>query len=331
MNVAEVTDASGRTAAAGGGPARRKARKAEKLRTRMRKHAWHYVFLVPMTVLFLSFTLWPMVASWWYSLYDWGGIGPPSEWVGFGNYQEVLSSPAFWNAFRISLIFSAVAIFVQLPLALVMAVILNNPRLRGRNLYRLLIFLPVVTTTAVVGIVFAMILDPAGGIVNEVMSRSGLIDEPINFLGSESTALPTLLGIDLWKGFGITMVYWLAALQTVPSELYEAARVDGASARQTLLRVTIPVLAPLAIVILLLTFQTSMAPFDLVQATTQGGPNFSTDVMSTYIYRYAFDPSFSASRYGFASAAGVVFGIFMLILTLMQAPLLRKRYERRGK
>ena len=303
-------------------------RRRHGLGRRILEHRWHYLFLVPMVVLFLMFTLWPMIASWYYSFFDWDGLGPAEDFIALQNYTEVLTSPRFWNAFKNSFLFSVVAIFVQMPLTLIFAVILNSPRLRGRSLYRLLLFLPVVTTTAVVGIVFAVMLDPSGGFVNEVLSSIGLIKDPINFLGSETSALPTVLIIDLWKGFGITLIYWLAALQTIPAEIYEAANMDGAGARQVLTQITVPMLVPIAIVILLLTFQSSMNPFDLIQATTKAGPNYATDVVSSYIYRYAFDPEMAAPRYGFACAAGVVFGMFTLILTLIQAPLIRRRYTK---
>lgn len=298
------------------------------LARRISQHRWHYLFLLPMVVLFAGFTAWPMLASWWYAFFDWDGLGPPTYWVGLANFQEVLGSGAFWNAFKNSFIFSLVAIFVQMPLTLLFAILLNNPRLRGRNFYRLFLFLPVVTTTAVVGIVFAVMLDPSGGFVNEVLTGAGLVREPVNFLGSDQTALPTVVVIDLWKGFGITLIYWLAALQTIPPDVYEAAKVDGANARQVLTHITVPMLVPIAVVILLLTFQSSMNPFDLIQATTKGGPNYGTDVVATYIYRYAFDPQMAAPRYGFACAAGVVFGMFTLLLTLLQAPLLKRRYAR---
>lgn len=300
------------------------------VRRRIRRHAWHYVFLAPMLLLFGAFTIWPIFASWWYSFFDWDGVGPPQDWVGYANFNEVLNSGAFWRSFRNSFLFSLVAICVEMPLALLFAIMLNNARLRGRSLYRLLLFLPVVSTTAVVGIVLAVMLDPSGGFVNELLSWTGLVDDPVNFLGSESTALPTLMAIDVWKGFGITLIYWLAALQTVPSYVYEAARVDGASGSQTLRHISLPLMAPIAVVILLLVFQRSLNTFDLVQATTRGGPNFATDVVPTYIYRYAFDPLLQAPRYGFAAAAGVVFGVLTLFLTLLQAPLLRRQYLRGG-
>ncbi|WP_420111094.1 carbohydrate ABC transporter permease [Pseudactinotalea sp.] len=292
-----------------------------------REYLWCFLLLVPLLVTFGGFTLWPIVASWWYSFFDWDGVGTPTDWVGLANFVEVASNAAFWRAFWHSFLFSLVAIGVELPLALVFAILLNNVRLRGRNLYRLALFVPVVTTTAVVGIVFVALLDPVRGSVNDALLTLGLIDAPINFLGSTSSALPSLMVIDLWKGFGVSLVYWLAALQTVPKELIEAAQLDGARRSSVVRHIMVPVMAPIAIVIMLLLFQRSLGTFDLVQAMTAGGPIYSTDVVPTFIYRFAFDPEMQAPRYGFACAAGVVFGMLTLVLTLMQAPALR--YQRR--
>ncbi|SEF18245.1 carbohydrate ABC transporter permease [Jiangella alba] len=308
-------------------PARRPRAAGRPRAARWRRHAWSYAFLLPAALLFLGFSIWPMVASWWYSFFDWDGVGTPTEWIGLDNFREVLGSDAFWDSFWHSFLFSLAALTIELPLALVLAILLNNAWLRGRNVYRLALFLPVVTTTAVVGIVFAILFDPIRGVVNTALADIGLIDSPINFLGSTSTALPTLIGIDIWKGFGITLIYWLAALQTIPKDIHEAALIDGANPRQSLRFVVLPMLVPLAIVILLLVFQRSLNTFDLVQATTQGGPNYSTDVVPTYIYRFAFDPFLQAPRYGFACAAGVVFGVMTLLITLLQAPVLRRQYK----
>lgn len=294
---------------------------------RWRWHAWSYAFLIPGVLLFGGFSLWPLIASWWYAFFDWDGVGSPTDWVGLDNFREVLGSSDFWDAFWHSFLFSFAALVIELPLALVLAILLNNAWLRGRNVYRLALFLPVVTTTAIVGIVFAVLLDPIRGVVNTALTDLGLIGSSINFLGDTTTALPTLIGIDIWKGFGITLIYWLAALQTIPKDIHEAAVIDGANSRQSLRYVVLPMLVPLAIVILLLVFQRSLNTFDLVQATTQGGPNYSTDVVPTYIYRFAFDPFLQAPRYGFACAAGAVFGLMTLLIALLQGPLLRGRYK----
>lgn len=295
---------------------------------RRRSWLWGWAFLTPLIVLFVAFSLWPMAASWWYAFFEWDGVGPPQDWVGLANFAEALRSSSFWNAFWNSFAFSLGALLIELPAALCLAMLLNNALLRGRTLYRLAIFLPVVSTTAVIGLVIAVLLSPVGGVVNDVLLTIGLVDRPINFLGSPDTALPTLIGIDIWKGFGITMIYWLAALQTVPKDLYEAARLDGASARQQLASITLPVIMPLAAVIFILTFQRSLNTFDLVQAVTGGGPVYATDVLPTYIYRYAFDAQMAAPRYGFACAVGVVFGLFTLVVTLLQSPLLLRRMKK---
>lgn len=303
-------------------------RSPSRRRERRRAVLWGWLFLTPLVVLFTAFSIWPIIASWWYSFFEWDGVGPPETWVGLGNFAEALASSSFWNAFWNSFVFSLGALLIEFPLALCMALLLNNTLLRGRNIYRLALFLPVVSTTAVIGLVLAVMLAPVGGVVNEALLTIGIVDRPVNFLGDPDIALPTLVGMDIWKGFGITLIYWLAAIQTVPKDLYEAARLDGANSRQQLINVTVPVVMPIAVVIFLLTFQRSLNTFELVQAVTGGGPVFSTDVLPTYIYRYAFDAEMAAPRYGFACAVGVVFGLFTLIITLLQGPLLAGRLKK---
>lgn len=298
---------------------------------RVKQHRWHLLFISPMLVLFLAFTLYPSVTSWYYAFFEWDGFGPPTEFVGVDNFVETANAPLFWNAFKNSMLFALGGIFIEMPLALVFAVMLNNRTLRGRSLYRVLLFLPVVTTTAVVGIVFVILLDPAGGAINDALLRARLVTRPINFLGSEALALPTIIGLTVWKGLGTTLIYWLAALQTIPGDLYEAAQIDGANVRQRFRHITVPLLAPIGSVILLLTLKSSLGPFDLVQTMTSGGPNRATDVVQTYIFRYAFSPESGLPRFGFASAAALFFGIAVLAITAVVGLLIRRtRFELRG-
>lgn len=281
-----------------------------------------------MLALFGGFTLWPTIASWLYSLYDWDGISSLSDYVGFANYREAWHDPNFWTALRHSVYFSVAAVVIELPIALLLALVLNNPQLRGRNLYRLMIFLPVVSTTAVVGVVFAILLNPVGGPVNNALTDLGLTKAPVDFL-SARLALPTLIGISIWKGMGISVIYWLAALQTVPTELLEAARVDGTSSLRILLRITLPIVGPIAVVIVLLTFLRSLNPFDLVETMTGGGPLHATDVLATYLYDNAFNPEFNVPRYGYASAVGVMFGLLVVVMVAVQTLIIRLVRRRR--
>ena len=294
----------------------------------MKAHRWHYMFLAPMIILSLMFTVWPIVASWVISFFDWDGYGPLTTFVGFDQFVEAATSSQFWNAFGHTFAFTAVAVLIEMPLGLLLAMLLNAVWLSGRAVYRVLIFIPVITTTAVVGVVFGVLLSASGGAINEILQDLHLINDPINFLGSESLSLPTVLAVNLWKNLGVTMIYFLAALQTIPQEVYDAAQVDGASRPRTLRHITIPMIIPIGRVILLLTVISSLNAFDLVQTMTGGGPNFSTDIVPTYIYRYAFNPEQFQPRYGFASAAALFFGVAVLILTI--AIVLPSRFRRKG-
>jgi len=290
----------------------------------IKKHKWHYWFVSPMLVLFLLFTVWPILGSVYYSFFKWDGSGVPENYVGLDNFREILIDPYYWNAFVNNYIFAFSHVLIQFPLALILAIILNNTLLKGRNVYRLLIFLPVITTTAIIGLIFNILLHPAAGPLNEAMVKFSLLESPINFLGSVSLVLPTAIVISIWKNIGVTLIYWLAGLQTIPIELYEAARIDGASPVKTLFYITIPLLVPIGSVILLLTFISSLHPFDLIQTLSKGGPLFASDVVDTYVYRYAFNPELTTLRYGFASAGGFIFGVTVMLITIIQAPFIRK-------
>ncbi|BDZ55760.1 carbohydrate ABC transporter permease [Agromyces marinus] len=302
------------------GPPERK--KNDDLWSRMKAHRWHYLFVAPMVITLLLFTLWPIVASWGYGFFDWNGFGPLEDWVGLDNFIEAATDPAYWNSFGNTFWFAFASVFIQAPLALLFALVLNNPKLFGRNVYRVLIFIPVVSTTAVVGLVFAVLLDTNRGPINVALEAIGL--DPVNFLGSSSTALATVIAVETWRGLGITMIYWLAALQTIPVELYDAAKIDGAGRFASFRSITIPLLMPFAIIILLLTFITSFNAFDIVQTMTAGGPNGATDIVATYIYRYAFSPEQFIPRFGYASAAALLFGVVIMALSLVQLIIVRR-------
>ncbi len=272
-----------------------------------------------MLLLFFGFKLWPILATWYFALFDWDGIGWPQKFVGLGNFAQVAAQPLFWNAFKNTWIYTAGLLLIQLPLALLVAIALNDPKLRGRTAYRTLFFLPVVTTTAVIGVVLVILLSPAGGPLNAFLVGQGLVERPIGFLSSVGLVLPTLIAVGVWKGFGTVLVYWLAGLQSVPGELYEAARIDGASGAQILRFVTLPLLRPIAITITALTLVWSLNVFDHVQVMTGGGPGHASDVIGTYIYRVAFTVEDSIPRIGFASAAGVFFGLTNLVIVAVQA------------
>lgn len=280
---------------------------------------WCYLFVLPSLVLAALFTFWPMVASWYYSTLDWSGFGTTGDFIGLANFRELLADEHFWNAFGNSFLFMTVTVPIRLTLALLVAIILNDVRLRLAPIFRTLFFLPVVTTTAIVGILMTFLLSPRDGAVNQILMSFGLVDAPVGFLTDPNTALWSVMGVSIWKAFGISMIYWLAALQSIPSELYEAARVDCASRWRSHLHITLPLMKPFAIIIVLITAANTLRIFDLVQTMTQGGPYFATEVIEVFIYRTAFSVTGGGiPRLGLASAAGVLFGVTVMVIALGQ-------------
>lgn len=295
---------------------------------RLWRDRWVYLFLLPTVVLYGLYTLWPIGASWWYSLTAWDGFGTPKHFVGLQNYVDVLHDALFWNSFKVTMLFMVVTVPVRVGLGLLIAIVLNHPRLPFHRLFRMAFFLPVVTTTAIIGVVMQLIWDPASGPVNLALMKTGLTDTGVDFLGSASTALWTVMAVHTWKWVGVTMIYWLAALQTVPRELQEAAMVDGASMLKTFRHITFPLLQPFLIIITLLTVEQNLQVFDLMLTMTGGGPYFATEVIEIYIYRWAFTTSTPAL--GFASAAAVILGLVLLIVGLVQLLGIRAARRRAG-
>jgi multiple sugar transport system permease protein len=297
-----VTDTRGASAARSGG-------------LRRRQVLWVWAFLLPTVALYGVYTIYPIVASYWYSLVRWNGFGAEKQFVGLTNYREVFADPQFWNSFKITLLFMVLVAPARVILSFLLAIVLNSPKLPFSKLFRTVFFLPVVTTTAIVGVVMQFILDPASGPVNALLQALGHAGG-VNFLGDSSTALITVSVVYVWKFFGITMVYWLAALQTIPQEIYEAARVDGAGFVQMFIHITVPLLKPFLIIISLLTIEDTFRAFDLMQTMTAGGPFFSTEIIEIYIYRWAF--AAAIPQLGHASAAAVLFGAFVFVIGLIQ-------------
>lgn len=301
-----------------------------RLRNRMWQSRFSYLLMLPGIVLIVLFSIYPLVMSWYYSVFDWDGFSSNKYFIGLGNYRELLHDGFFWRAFGRSVWFVVVATPVELIFSLLIAILLNDASLRLRAVYRTLIFIPVVTTTAIVSIVMSFVFSAFGSPVNEVLLALHIIDQPIDFLGDPKTVMWTASGIFVWKWCGQPMIYWLAALQTVPSELYEAARIDGASVWRQLTNITAPLIKPFAIIIALIVTVGNLQVFAFMQALTSGGPFFSSEVMELYIYRMAFGASGSATsaqRLGYASAAGVIFGLALMVVGGIQVLVVRRNRQ----
>jgi len=283
---------------------------------------WGIIFVLPMVTLLLSFTVYPVGRSIQMTMYNWRGIGEATQYVGLRHFQTVLQDEWFWNAFWNTLQYAAVLVPIQLTLALMLALVLDNPRMFGRTFYKTVYFLPVVTSVAIVAIVVRLMLNSGSHMLSDMLS----IQPAIYPLGDADYSMWAVIAFGTWYSFGINLVYFLAALQTVPVELYDAAKVDGANWFQRLLFVTLPGIRPVAIIILFFAVLGSMRVFEQSFVLTNGGPFFSSEVVSGYIYRFAFQGgggpgggSGGVANIGYASAAAFIMGLLILAITAVQA------------
>jgi ABC-type sugar transport system permease subunit len=284
-------------------------------------YVWILAFLTPFLVLYIGFTLWPLVATIIYSLFEWGGSGPLTEYIGLQNYLDIARDRSFWLSFGNTLKFAITNTAIKLPLSLLAAILLTQRWLWLKRLWRTVLFAPLVIPVALAGLIFDFLLNSRGAL-NDVLISLGILQRPLDFLGNPDTALLTIILISVWQIFGQYMIYWMAALQNVPESLYEAAAIDGANEWHKLRYITLPVIRPVATIILFLSFVNALKVFGLVAATTEGGPGQSTYVVSYFIYNQAFrDLPF---RYGYASAAAVLFGVTVLLAVTAQGFFVRR-------
>ena len=288
-----------------------------------------YFFFLPALILFLSFSVYPFFLLTATSFLSWDGIFPknpfeslPSfleRFVGLQNYAQVFQDGVFWTSFAQAGTITLLALTLQNALALLLAVAVNR-RLAGGTLYRTIFFLPPILSEIVVGLIWFWIYDGHFGIFNELLTRLGLGAWTRPWLADPNTALLAVAVIHMWKGFGWGFVIFLAGLQTIPEQLYEAARVDGASPWLRFRHITLPLLLPVCLVVSILTILGTMQIFALIIATTGGGPGYHTEVPITRI----FHSMLGTSRFGYACAQGIVFGLILLGFSLLQM-----RFQRR--
>lgn len=298
----------------------------------LKKYLWAYFFVLPMLILFANFTVYPVLASVRYTFYNWNGIGSPQDFIGFKHYASISKDPFFWNAFKNTFMYAGVLVPTQLTTALILAVILNSRSLKLKWLFRTVFFSPVVTSSAIVGIVISLLSISVGGNISKMLISVGLIDRLVDWLGNPHTAMWIVIGVGVWKGLGYPTIYFLAGLQTVNQELYDAAKVDGAGMGALFWHVTLPSIYPVGVVVLLLTTLHSLRVFDIVQVMTRGGPYFATDVVGTYIYRYAFVSTSlgeSEANLGYASAAAFFMGVLVMLISVAQVVAVRYVTKRR--
>jgi raffinose/stachyose/melibiose transport system permease protein len=238
------------------------------------------------------------------------------EWAGLNNYLRLLKDDSWKNAIINTVQLGISIPLLQIPLSLFLAVTLNK-NLKGTAFFRTFLFLPNITSTAIMGIIFSFMFSSYNGVINGILMNLNLIVRPVEWLGNELTAKLVITLFSTWAGAGFYMVLFLAALQKIPGDIYESAALDGANNRQVFFKITFPLLGPMFRIITMLSILNAMKLFDTIKVLTGGGPGQKTEVMTMFIYRYFFEPTGGAMQQGYASAASITGLAIMTIITII--------------
>ncbi|GAA1487510.1 sugar ABC transporter permease [Brachybacterium sacelli] len=279
-------------------------------RSRTGRRLTPYVFIGPAALLFLTFSLIPIVIAITLSFQDTQTLGD-GDWVGLANFAALGSDRLFRTALVNTVVFAVGTVPTSMALGLAFAVALNRP-LPGRGLFRAMFFVPMVAAGVVVGVVMSWIFNTDYGVANNALELLGLGRLP--WLTSPSMAMLTLIIVVVWTRIGFCMVIYLGALQSVPGEIIEAASIDGAGPWARFRRITLPMLAPTTSILLILNVVFSLQAFDIIYVLTGGGPGFSTTVLIQYVFRSAFQDA----QMGYAAALGLVLVAILLLFTLLR-------------
>ena len=281
-----------------------------------------YAFISPAIIGLLLFVGYPMVTSLYHSFTQWNGL-TPATWIGFGNYVQMFTrDPTFWSSLGVTLLWVVVSVPVTIAAGLGLAVLVDRA-FKGVKLFRTIFYLPVVLPAVAVLTLWKYIYDPTYGLANELLRDLHL--PTVMWLGDSRTALASILIVGVW-GIGGTMIIFLAGLQAVPTELTEAAKVDGAGPIRRFMQVTLPMIGPILLLQLVLQLNGAFQTFTQVAILTKGGPGTSTDLLMYKIYTDGFANFIASPNLGYATAEVWVLFIIVMIVTLGMLRLTRGRF-----
>ncbi|RAV20010.1 sugar ABC transporter permease [Paenibacillus contaminans] len=279
-----------------------------------------WVYTLPAVLFVLLMMVFPIVYTLRISFFEWSmSATTPPKWVGIDNYIALFNDNRFWHAVRATFYFTFVALIFETVLGIAIAVLLNR-EFMGKNLVKTVFLLPMVATPVAMGLVWLLIYEPSIGVANTVLKSLGL--KPLLWLASPSQVLPSLIVIDVWEWTPMISLIIMAGLSTLPNDPYEAADVDGASAWTKFTAITLPLLRPTIIVAAMLRLIDVLKTFDIIYATTQGGPNFASETLNLYGYVLGFQ----YFKLGMASSLLVIFFAIVMAFTLLMI-WARKRLE----
>ena len=293
-------------------------KKSNTLLDKINKNITVYIMTFPSILFLVVFSIYPLLWAFKLMFYQYDGMMPP-RFTGMENFIRLFTRDQdFWKSVINTLIYSGGKMLLTLPLAFVLAVILNS-KLKGKDFFRITIFLPTIISTAVMSLVFYFIFNSYNGIVNELLLKFNLIGTPIEWLGIKLAMLTAVI-VAVWGAVGNCMIYFLAGLQSIPNELYESASIDGANRLQTLWHITVPMMGPILQVVVMLEIIISLKGYESIMILTAGGPGCVTDVMYLYIYKLFFPLSEVGGnismQYGYGSAVAFIASVIVGLITV---------------
>lgn len=286
------------------------------------KNPWVYsMFILPALILFIMFFIYPIFNSIYYSFTSWNGVSENPKFIGFENYTKALGDERFWESALNNGWFILFSCGIQVPLIVFFSLLIANVK-RLKGLYKTAVFLPSIMSTAVIGILWGFIYEPNIGLLNQILGLFGI--EPIYWLSDEKYAMFSILLTNAWQWTGFYIIMVLAAILAIPRDLDEAAEIDGANRLQRALSITLPLIKPIISVVIMLSIAGAMKAADIVIVMTKGGPAGSTDVLATYMIKYAI----TNFKYGYGNTIAVLIFVFTLILTALYQVIIARRSER---
>jgi raffinose/stachyose/melibiose transport system permease protein len=281
-------------------------------------------FTIPGMFVFILFLLGPVSTSLNLSLYNWNGLGPMTKYVGLGNYNTLLTNQIFQESIGHSFLLMFLSLIVQLPLALGLALLVGRGDLKGRRLFRGILFIPFVFSEVISAIIWLYVLKPGNGLANMALLAVVPNFTPVAWLGDTNLVLYGIFAVITWKYFGFHMILYMAGLQNISKDLEDAARVDGASERNVLRFITLPLLGSTIRLTVFLSVLGSFQQFVIIQIMTLGGPVNASEVIGTYLYKFGI----SRFQLGYGSAVAVILFCITLVFSLgYQRIILRRDYS----
>jgi len=278
-------------------------------------------FVAPAFIFTVVFIAYPALMSAYYSLYQWRGMSEARTFVGLENWQQLFSDPVILQCIWHNLALVAVAVLIGIPLAFAIALVLARAKVFGRSLYRTAYFFPVVLSVTVVGVLWSWVYNPQYGLLNEGLRAIGLGQLAKPWLGDSKLVMPAVLLVTVWRFTGFYIIVFMAALESIPRDIYDVATLDGTNLWQLGIHVLVPMLREVIIVTIAIAITASIKRFDLIYVMTMGGPVHDSELLATYMYKKAF-LSFDM---GYAST--IAFFLFLLTLALVVIQLQSMRRE----